>query len=171
MKITFVDTNPMVVESLLKEFVSFPCVKVLYGDLLKVAQNCVVSPANSYGFMDGGIDKDYLSFFGPSLQQKVSEVISSRSEGYLPVGASALISTGHAIIPHLILAPTMVSPEFIPPDNVYRAMRAILRLMRHYRDTLADIYCPGLGTGVGGVAPEIAASCMAEAYRDSNSDN
>jgi O-acetyl-ADP-ribose deacetylase (regulator of RNase III) len=32
--------------------------------ILDVACDAVVSPANSFGFMDGGIDAVYLSLFG-----------------------------------------------------------------------------------------------------------
>jgi O-acetyl-ADP-ribose deacetylase (regulator of RNase III) len=166
MKLTFIDRSPLVVEALLKAFVSFPEVSVLHGNLLKNAENSVVSPANSYGFMDGGIDKDYLAFFGPSLQQTVTQMTSSRPEGHLPVGASAIVLTGHQTIPYLILAPTMVTPEFIPPENVYRAMRAILRLAKINSHRINNVYSPGLGSGVGGVAPEVAAANMAEAYGD-----
>ena len=166
MKITFVDTDVSVARALEEEFRRFPEVTVLHGDLLKIAHNCVVSPANSYGFMDGGIDRDYATFFGPPLQQKIAAIIASRPEGYLPLGASTLISTGHSQIPFLILAPTMITPEFIPPDNVYRAMRAVLRLTVQHADDLKHLFSPALGTGVGGLSPEISAASMAEAYRD-----
>lgn len=43
-------------------------VSIHEGDILEVACEAVVSPANSFGFMDGGIDAQYLDFFGPKIQ-------------------------------------------------------------------------------------------------------
>ena len=116
--------------------------------------------------MDGGVDAAYVQYFGASIERKVREAIGQREEGYLPVGASVLISTGDLRIPWLIVAPTMEMPEFVEREHCYRAMRAILRVAQTGKDCVSDVYCPGLGTGVGGVRAEDAAEMMARAYRD-----
>ena len=36
---------------------------------------CVVSPANSYGFMDGGYDLAITNYFGEALMEKVQRLI------------------------------------------------------------------------------------------------
>ena len=36
---------------------------------------CIVSPANSYGLMDGGYDLSITKYFGTGLQKKVQEYI------------------------------------------------------------------------------------------------
>ena len=96
MKLHLVDADAEVASALQAAFTPFPEVQVCHGDLLSVAEHCVVSPANSYGFMDGGIDRELLSFFGPPLQQRVQEAIAERPEGFLPVGARFVeIRTGH----------------------------------------------------------------------------
>jgi O-acetyl-ADP-ribose deacetylase (regulator of RNase III) len=166
MQLCLVDTNAKVAAALREAFRPFPEVSVETTDLLAVAHNTVVSPANSYGFMDGGIDAAFRSFFGAALENRVRDEIGRRQEGYLPVGASFVVRTGHSRIPYMIVAPTMLSPEHVNKDNCYRAMRAVLRLAASDEDVGRTIYCPGLGTGVGMVCPDEAAHEMAQAYHD-----
>lgn len=52
---------------------AFPEVDVQQADLIAVAKNAVVSPANGYGFMDGGIDAAYVRLFGGGIKAKVQE--------------------------------------------------------------------------------------------------
>lgn len=166
MKLHLIDSDSEVAAALQTAFSRFPEVEVRHGDLLAVAEHCVVSPANSYGFMDGGFDRDLASFFGPQIERRVQEAVAQRPEGFLPVGASVLIHTGHHRIPYLLLAPTMTLPEYVEPSHAYRAMRAILRVSRSDGPACAHVFCPGLATGVGGVRPSDAAAQMAQAYHD-----
>ena len=39
-------------------------VRVVEGDILSLDVAAVVSPANSFGFMDGGLDGVYTRYFG-----------------------------------------------------------------------------------------------------------
>jgi O-acetyl-ADP-ribose deacetylase (regulator of RNase III) len=126
----------------------------------------LVSPANSYGHMDGGIDASYVEFFGARLQLAVYEAIGTRPRGQLPVGSAALVRTGHRRIPFLIVAPTMEIPGPVTVDHAYRALRAVLRLAMKHPTLISDVFCPGLATGIGEVAPCAAATAMAEVYRD-----
>lgn len=164
MNLHLIDFSGHLVKAWGEAFVAFPEVTIQRGDLLAVAKNCVVSPANSYGFMDGGIDADYCMFFGYEIQRKVQEAVIRRPEGHLPAGASLVVCTGHQQVPFLIVAPTMVVPEPVESINCYRAMRAILRVATG--EVGRAVYCPGLATGVGRVPPKSAAAMMAQAYRD-----
>jgi O-acetyl-ADP-ribose deacetylase (regulator of RNase III) len=161
-----VDDNLALVVAWREAFEPYPEVVVHEGDLLSLAKNAVVSPANSSGYMDGGIDQAYRDFFGQQVERRVQEAIRLRPEGHLPVGASLMVRTGHQRIPCLIVAPTMLMPEAASGMDCYRAMRAVLRLAEEDPALGRLVYCPGLGTGVGGVAPAIAASEMAQAYGD-----
>ena len=163
MKLHLVDTDAEVAFALQTAFAPFREVQVRHGDLLSIAEHCVVSPANSYGFMDGGFDRDLFSFFGPQEESPVEGATAQRREGYLPVGASLLVRTGHRRIPFLLVAPTMVLPEQVEPLHAYRAMLAVLRVAPA---SFPHVFCPGLATGVGSVAPAEAAEQMARAYRD-----
>ena len=53
-------------------------VRVHRGSLLDLSVDAVVSPANSFGFMDGGIDRMFAAFFGPQLQVRVQDAIARR---------------------------------------------------------------------------------------------
>lgn len=166
MRLYLVDSSISVVAALREAFRTLSEVTVSHGDILCVAHNAVVSPANAFGFMDGGIDAAYRKFFGAAVEERVREAIGRRPEGYLPVGASLIVRTGHPAIPYLIVAATMLNPEMIDSDNSYRAMRAVLRAAAAQKGIGQAVFCPGLGTGVGGVAPEQAAEQMANAYSD-----
>lgn len=165
-RLHLVDINPKVVEAWRTHFAAFPEVRVLHGDLLQVARHVAIAPANSQGFMDGGIDRAYADFFGPRLAGRVRDTVLRQPEGCLPIGAAVLVPTEHPAIPYLILAPTMSTPEHVPAANAYRALRAALRLSGTYPELDGDWFCPGLTTLVGGVDPEDAAREMAEAYHD-----
>ncbi len=166
LRLFLLDSDPDVAETLRRAFDAFPEVSVSRGDLLAGARNAVVSPANSFGFMDGGFDAALRQFFGPAVEQRVQAAIATRPEGYLPVGASLAVETGHPRVPYLVVAPTMLSPEAIDPSNCYRALRAVLRAAARDERLRPALFCPGLGTGVGQVPPEEAARQMASAYGD-----
>lgn len=165
MKLHLVDLNEALVAAWQREFARFPEVEICCGSILEVAATAIVSPANSYGFMDGGVDRAYAAFFGPTFERLVYDTIARRPEGLLPVGAAEVIATGHSRIPYVVLAPTMLMPEHVPALHSSRALRAALRAVARMND-IKDLYCPGLGTGVGGVEPSDAAREMAAAYAD-----
>jgi O-acetyl-ADP-ribose deacetylase (regulator of RNase III) len=97
-------------------------VTVHRGSILDVSCDAVVSPANSYGFMDGGIDAMYMDHFGPEIQLRVRRQISEHHVGEPVVGAAAIVETGHSSIPFLIAAPTMRVPMVLRDSaNVYLA--------------------------------------------------
>ena len=71
----------------------------------------VISPANSFGFMDGGIDSLYRSYFGRHVQDRLQKLIRDRHYGELVVGAAEIVDTDNPRIPYLIAAPTMRVPD------------------------------------------------------------
>ncbi len=166
MRLYFVDDDGDVLAALRRAFEGVADVECLDGDILAVARNTLVSPANSHGHMDGGIDAAYVAFFGMALQRRVRDAIDRRPEGHLPVGASLAVRTGHPRVPFLIVAPTMELPEAVAPLNSYRALRAVLRLASRDPELGAEVFCPGLATGVGHVAADEAAGQMRRAYDD-----
>ena len=154
MKLRLIDLNPDVVAAWRVAFADHPEVEISEASILDVATNAIVSPANSHGFMDGGVDRIYLVHFGQQLQDRVREMIYRRSEEMLPVGAAELVDTLDSTIPWLIVAPTMEMPESVPATNAGRAFAAVLRLANRHLE-VTDICCSGLCTGVGQVSPWI----------------
>ncbi|HVO42124.1 MAG TPA: macro domain-containing protein, partial [Aggregatilineales bacterium] len=118
--------------------------------------DCMVSPANSFGLMDGGVDAAITDFFGRQLMQKVQDAILQEYLGEQPVGTSIIVETGHPHHPFLAHCPTMRVPmEISRTDNVYLAMFAMLRAVYHHnhggKTHISTVACPGLGTGAGHV--------------------
>jgi O-acetyl-ADP-ribose deacetylase (regulator of RNase III) len=58
-------------------------VEIYRGSIFDVACDAVVSPANSFGFMDGGIDALYMARFGDDIQMAVRRAIYERHHGEL----------------------------------------------------------------------------------------
>ena len=165
MKLHLVDLNPEVVAAWKVAFADHPEVDISEASILDVATDAIVSPANSHGFMDGGIDRVYLLHFGSQLQDSVRDMIYRRSEEMLPVGAAELVDTRHSDALWLIVAPTMEMPEAVPATNAQRAFAAVLRLSNRHPE-IEDICCPGLCTGVGQVSALDSAEAMESAYSD-----
>ena len=154
-------------------------VSVYRGSILDVACDAVVSPANSFGFMDGGIDLLYAYHFGWEVQDRLQELIRTRHHGELLVGTAEIVETGHARIPFLIAAPTMRVLMILRDSvNPYLAARAVFRLIRHgvvpsgnfaespLASIVATVAFPGLGTGVGQVDPDTCARQLRTAIED-----
>ncbi|WP_317493993.1 macro domain-containing protein [Haloechinothrix sp. LS1_15] len=151
-------------------------IRVHHGSVLDVHANAVVSPANSHGWMRGGIDSVYARAF-PGVEQRVRSAILSYHGGELPVGRAVAARTGEPMPEWLISAPTMREPgEHLPTDTVhpYLAARAVFEFWRDSevepgvaaRDAISVIAMPGLGTGVGGVEPLNCARHVAAAWHD-----
>ncbi len=166
MELHLVDVQTELVKAWRTAFAEFPEVVVEHGNILAVARRALVSPANSNGFMDGGIDQLYVEFFGTALQARVLEAVRSQPEGHLPVGACAIVATGHPQIGFLVVAPTMFAPGPVHANHAYRALRAVLRRAGTHPALDGPVFCPGLATLTGRVSPTDAAHEMADAYRD-----
>jgi O-acetyl-ADP-ribose deacetylase (regulator of RNase III) len=144
------------------------------GSTLDVPAEAVVSPANSYGWMRGGIDAIYAHAF-LSVEQHVRSAVLAYHGGELPVGQAVIVPTDVAAPAWLISAPTMREPgELLPPDTVhpYLAARAVFKLWRYgrleddrpVRAVVSTIAMPGLGTGIGGVPPSVCARQVMAAW-------
>lgn len=146
------------------------CVDVHRGSILDLSVDAVVSPANSFGFMDGGIDMRYSQHFGWKVQDRLQALIRERHHGELLVGMAEIVETENMRIPYLIAAPTMRVPMILrDTPNPYLSARAALLLIKHgnfpagaLKDEavaagVQSVAFPGLGTGVGQVTFETCA--------------
>jgi O-acetyl-ADP-ribose deacetylase (regulator of RNase III) len=152
-------------------FAELPNVEVVHGYFEQLpAFDCMVSAANSFGLMDGGVDAAITNFLGVDLERRVQHHIVEEYLGEQPVGTSFILTTGHPQHPYLAHTPTMRVPmEIARTDNVYRAMWAMLLAVRQHNrqaeQPIKRIACPGLGTGTGRVPLGEAARQMVLAYR------
>ena len=144
------------------------------GNILKHQADAIVSPANSFGRMDGGIDLQYRNFFGTRVEQAVRAAIEKRFGGEIPVGSATIVGTGSQRIPYLVVAPTMRRPRSVAhSENAYKAMRAAIVEVVRFNQALSEkesvirrVLIPGLGTGIGGLDPFDAAEQMRKAYEE-----
>lgn len=123
---------------------------------------CIVSPGNSYGLMDGGYDLAITRYFGDQLQQRVQRHIIDHYYGKQPVGTSFIIDAGRNG-QKLIHTPTMRTPYFIrEPLVIYQCMRTTL--ICAMENNVESILIPFFGGGCGQVHPECVAVMMRKAY-------
>jgi O-acetyl-ADP-ribose deacetylase (regulator of RNase III) len=170
-ELILVDPNPEVTRALKLQFKGFRKVKVVTSRFEELPSfECMVSAANSFGLMDGGVDLAIIGFFGVELLDRVHARILDEFLGEQPVGTSLIIETGHPKHPFLAHTPTMRVPMPIAlTDQVYLAMWAMLLAVRKHNLSsdrpIRTVACPGLGTATGRVPAEEAARQMALAYR------
>jgi O-acetyl-ADP-ribose deacetylase (regulator of RNase III) len=145
-------------------------VQASQGDIFDHPADAVVSPANSFGYMDGGIDLVYAHFFGWEIEAALRNRIQDEHHGELPVGQAIVLPTGHASVPFMVSAPTMRVPGSIGATvHVYLAFRAALIAVARHNETqpqcpIRSLLAPGMGTGIGGMPAARAARQMRAAY-------
>jgi O-acetyl-ADP-ribose deacetylase (regulator of RNase III) len=180
LKIKLVAYTSDLYDAWMKRCDRFNFVQVMKGDILSIQTDAVVSPSNSAGFMDGGIDDKYTKFFGERLEKYLQKTIREEHDGELLVGNAVVVPTGHQNIPYMISAPTMRVPMKLPSDTVnpYLATRAavlcVLRLNKvlgqYHGDPkskgIQTLSFPGMGTGVGQIPAEMCAHQMAAAFEE-----
>ena len=126
--------------------------------------DCIVSPANGYGLMDGGFDEVLTRFFGEGLQQEVRRHIRRDYAGEQPVGTCIIVPTGHDDVPFCAHTPAMSTPQDISGTlNVYYAFKAMLIAVTK-NIHIGEVVATGLGTFYGNMDAEAGASQMERAY-------
>lgn len=135
------------------------------GDLFSYDADAVVSPANSFGFMDGNADYFISQRLGWDVMQRLQAEIRGYYDGELLVGQAVAIATSDPVFRYVISAPTMTVPIIIEDYNaIYLAARAAVR--KALALNLDSLIFTGMGTGCGQVPYKIAAHMMAEGIRD-----
>ena len=128
------------------------------GDITKVCCDAIVNPANSFGYMGGGVAGAIKRVGGIDIEEAVS--ISP-----IDVGSAVITTAGMLPCSFVFHAPTMEKPAMrIPVENVAKATFAALTLAEQLK--IKRIAIPGMGTGVGGVAPADAARAMINVARE-----
>lgn len=138
MNITFAFTDTRIASAFSTAFgEDLPNVKFEHGCVGQVACNrntdCIVTTANSFGRMDGGVDgtvNALMTGYEPGFcyfHERVQRMIASRFCGEQPVGTCMLVRTHHPTIPYVAHMPTMRVPEDVGQSlNAYLAFRSLL---------------------------------------------
>ena len=169
MKIYLIDLNPRIVVAWKKEFSGIENVKVIQGEFAQFLDSHpeidgIVSPANSFGYMDGGYDEAITAYFGAALEEKVQRYIEEHCYGEQPVGTAIVVDIPDAADKKLVHVPTMRLPSPIAdPLVVYQCMR--ITLIEGLRHGLNALLIPAFGGATGGVKPEIIAKYMKLGYQ------
>jgi O-acetyl-ADP-ribose deacetylase (regulator of RNase III) len=169
LRVSLLDTNAEMTAAWIQCFFGVESVEILQGDLLEVGADAVVSPANSFGDMSGGVDKRIDDFFGGAAQAAIRARIQSEFLGELPVGMAIVVPMPSTRIRYVIAAPTMRVPQDVAGTlNAYLAMRAVLVAIREHNVAsnapIRSVAVPGLCTGVGQMPCAEAAAQMRAAF-------
>lgn len=136
-------------------------VEIKRGSLLEVDADVIVNPANSYGYMGGGVAGVIRRFGGDEIEKEAV------SKAPVPVGSAILTTAGKLKFKGVIHAPTMEEPAMkTTEEKVRKATRAALKLADEL--CFKSVAFPGMGTGVGKVPKDIAARVMVEEIKNFN---
>lgn len=162
------DRNTSIVEAWREAFDGVDDVEPSVGDIFDCAADAIVSPANSFGYMDGGIDLVYLERFGQGLQQRLQKRLREEFLGELPVGQATMVATLDPELPWMVSSPTMRVPMPVPDTvNAYLAFRAALLVGKEHAagdPPIRRLLCPGLATAIGCMPARRCARQMRLAY-------
>jgi O-acetyl-ADP-ribose deacetylase (regulator of RNase III) len=180
-KLVLADPNGGLCEKWREDFEPYLDVEVHEGRFEDVDFDCVVSPANSFGLMDGGVDEAITMYFGQQMMDRVQTRIKSRFAGEQPVGTSTVVMGTEPSTEevrntdkkqYVAHTPTMMIPMDIgKTTNVYMAMKAMLLEVEKHNSSyptgqIKTVVCPGLGTGAGRVSFDSASKQMLNAYNN-----
>ena len=167
-KVYLLDINNNFTDALKKEFKPYEEVEVVNDDFTHFMDThkdikCIVSPANSFGYMDGGYDVAITDYFGNEVQKEVRKYIDKHLFGEQPIATSIMLN-----IPNtdkkLIHTPTMRLPSPIKdPFIVYQCMRTTMMMV--ISNNIKSVVIPAFGGLTGRLSPKIVAKYMVEGYR------
>jgi len=168
LKVYLLDINSDITDSLKEEFKPYEEVEVVNDDFRHFMEThkdikCIVSPANSFGYMDGGYDAAITDYFGNDVQKGVRKYIDKHLFGEQPIATSIMVN-----IPNtdkkLIHTPTMRLPSPIrDPFIIYQCMRTTMMMV--ISNNIESVVIPAFGGLTGRLSPKIVAKYMAEGYR------
>ena len=173
--IHFISFDKLWVDAMTALFAECVNVAVTHGNIksLPVENTVFVSPANSLGYMDGGIDWALSREMFPGLQTKVQYYIRKYGQvnpfgrRYLPVGTAICFPIRETTATSLIVAPTMFQPRDVSGTrNAYWSFLAALTLFRKNGYASETLVTTGHCCGYGYMNPVESASQMYAAYVD-----
>lgn len=169
-KVVLIDINPAMIAAWRETFENNPEVEIRHGSMLEQRVSAWVTPTNSAGNMDGGLDAVIRKYLGEGIQQRVKAAIKEQYKGAMPVGYATCVASMREFPEYLISTPTMVgsSEDISDGMNVALACAAAFQAvhMQHNREpgSVRSVALPGLGANTGRVPVQICADLMWTAY-------
>lgn len=137
-----------------------PKIEVCNKSITTVQVDAIVNPANSFGYMGGGVAEVIKKVGGQIIEDEAIE------QAPIQVGEAVLTSSGDLVCGKVIHAPTMHNPaERTDEHKVMCAVAAALELAD--QSGFKSIAIPGMGTGVGGLKKDEAAKVIVQAIKGS----
>jgi len=141
-----------------------PRIEVRKGSITTCQVGAVVNPANSFGYMGGGVAGVIKKVGGQVIEDEAI------SQAPVQVGEAILTTAGDLICHKVIHAPTMHNPaEKTDAHKVFCAAKAALELAD--QEGFKSIAMPGMGTGVGGLDKKEAARIIIKAIKQTKFQN
>lgn len=128
-------------------------------DITKIQCDAIVNPANSGGYMGGGVAGVIRRVGCGNIEKEAVQ------QAPIPIGKAVATTAGNLACKAVIHAPTMNRPaELTNVENVMAATLAALECAD--KNGYKSIAFPGMGTGVGRVPLDVAAKAMVEVIRE-----
>jgi O-acetyl-ADP-ribose deacetylase (regulator of RNase III) len=132
---------------------------VVTGDITGQEVDAIVNPANSLLVMGGGVAGAIRRVGGEEIEDEAVK------HSPVPIGEAVATRAGRLKAKYVIHAPTMERPAMhIGKRNVGLSVRGALKCAEGLR--IRSVAFPGMGTGVGGLSLEEAASAMVNEVKE-----
>ena len=129
MPIKFISLNEKFIQTLSEYGYDAKVMKI--EEYVPTKKTYYVSPANSFCFMDGGIDLALSRVVFPNIEPKVKQIVKELNiktllgRNYLPIGSSIIVDYDEK--KSLIVSPTMLLPQNVSEtENAYYATMSVL---------------------------------------------
>ncbi len=166
LSVVLTDINTAVVQSWRAAFADTPEVEIRTGSIVDQHVDAWVSPTNSRGRMDGGVDAVIKRHLGAGIQLRVQRAIRDQFGGSLPVGSAVCVRSGATNPKFLISTPTMVqsTQDVSETLNVALACAAAFQAIHMQNESapgsIASVALVGMGAATGRVSPRVCANLM-----------
>ncbi|WP_155375201.1 macro domain-containing protein [Catellatospora vulcania] len=170
LKVVLSDVNAKVVQAWQSAFADTPQVTIFRGSIIEQRVDAWVSPTNSHGEMNGGVDAVIKRHLGAGIQLRVQRAIRDGFGGSLPIGSAVCVPSGAANPKFLISTPTMnQSAENVRETlNVALACAAAFQAVHLQNErepgSITSIALVGMGAATGKVPPQVCANLMWAGY-------
>lgn len=170
LRVVLTDVNERVAEAWRAAFADTPGIEIRKGSILDEDVDAWVTPTNSRGRMDGGVDAVIKRYLGAGIQVRVQRAIRERFAGPMPVGSAVCVPSGADVPRYLISTPTMVrsSQNVSATLNVAlacaAAFQAVHRQNRKKPGSIRSVALVGMGAQTGQVPARVCANLMWTGY-------
>ena len=169
-RVVLTDVNAKVVQAWRSAFADTPEVEIVKGSILAQRVDAWVSPTNSRGRMDGGVDAAIKRHLGAGIQLRVQRAIRDQFGEALPVGSAVCVPSGAANPKFLISTPTMAqSAEDVRETlNVALACAAAFQAIHMQNEqepgSIRSVALVGMGAATGRLPAQVCANLMWAGY-------